>query len=451
MNKNIDKAGGKPVQKGPPRTSQARDQGIMRGEVDIARRVILGVLALVIIAVFYFVTQGIIKSYSKPEERNRTIPSFSVRGEYASAKDIQLSLAVQGEARATTEIDLVPEVGGKIVYISPNFIDGGIFKKGETLVRIDDSDYKVSVIRAESGVAQAEQALAQEIAEGEIARRDYEELGQGSASPLALRQPQRQRAEAALQAAKAELQSAKLQLTRTSVRSPFNGRVKTRTAGLGQFVAPGSRMGRIFSSDVFEVRLALTDSDLAKVDLPIAFVAKDRASAPEVLLRDTVAGQPQVWSGRIMRTDSTFDTQTRTMAAIAEIADPYGKGLSDNGIAISPGRFIQADLQGKVFENVVVIPRDGLRPDNLVYVVDETGQAEIRYPDVIHTTPEEAILRSGVSRGEIVILSPMEKSRINMKLKVVDANDSSNVLVEPEPRRGGGDSDGDSSKETTTQ
>jgi len=141
-----------------------------------------------------------------------------------------LTVETQGEARPRTEIDLVPEVGGKVVYVSPNFIEGGLFRKGETLYRIDDRDYKVAVIRAESGVAQAEQALVREIAEGEIARRDFEELGQGEPTALALRQPQRQQAEAALQAAKAELEAANLQLTRTYVNAPFNGRVRAKNS-----------------------------------------------------------------------------------------------------------------------------------------------------------------------------------------------------------------------------
>lgn len=396
-------------------------------------RILLFLVPILIVLAFLFSTQIMVNAFDKPKEKERSFNTLAVRGEYAKRGDVVLSVETQGEARPRTEIDLVPEVGGKVVYVSPNFIEGGLFKKGETLFRIDDRDYKVSVIRAESGVAQAEQALAREIAEGEIARRDFEELGEGEPTALALRKPQRQQAEAALQAAKAELEAANLQLTRTYVKAPFNGRVRAKNSDLGQFVNPGFRLGRIFSTDIFEVRLPLTDSDLAKLQLPIAYVAKDRDTAPLVKLSAQVAGKTQTWEARIMRTDSTFDTQTRSLSAIAEVFDPYGKGLSDNGMPLAPGLFIRANIKGITYKDAIILPRDGLRPDDKVYLSTEDGKGTIRDVVVIDSNEERAALASGVEEGELVILSPMEKSRVNMRLRVIDVNDPDNILREPPP------------------
>lgn len=390
-------------------------------------------IPIAIVVGFMLATALVIKSYQIPKEKEESFNTLSVRGDYAKSGDVVLKVETQGEARPRTEIDLVPEVGGKVVYVSPNFIEGGLFKKGETLFRIDDSDYKVAVIRAESGVAQAEQALVREIAEGEIARRDYEELGTGSPSALALRQPQRQQAEAALQAAQAELQATELQLTRTYVRAPFNGRVRNKNSDIGQFVSPGFRLGRIFSTDIFEVRLPLSDADLAKLELPIAYVAKDRKTARQVTLSAQVAGKMQTWEAHIMRTDSTFDTQTRSLSAIAEVVDPYGKGKSDNGMPLAPGIFISASIDGITYKDAIILPRDGLRPDDKVYVSTEDGKGAIRDVVVIDSNEERAAIASGIEVGELIILSPMEKSRVNMRLQVVDVNDSKNVLREPPP------------------
>jgi len=408
-----------------------------------------GVAAVIIPALIvlgFIVSAALFVRFNKkPEKKERAFNPLAVIADYAVRDNVQLEVSTQGEAMPRTEIDLVPEVGGKIVYVSPNFIDGAIFQKGETLIRIDDSDYKVAVIRAESGVAQAEQSLVQEIAEGEIARRDFEELGQGEPTALAMRKPQRARAEASLLAAKADLQSAKLQLTRTFVKAPFTGRVKTKSSDLGQFVSPGSRLGRIFSTDIFQVRLPLTDSDLAKLELPIAFNAKDRDSALPVRLSAQVAGKEQIWDGYIMRTDSSYDTQTRALYAIAEVFDPYGKGISDNGMPLAPGLFVSANIKGRTIDSVIVLPRDGLRPEDKVYVVDDKGKAEIRDAVVIDTSAERAILRSGVEPGELVVLGPMEKSRITMTLKVLNAKDPTEVLVDPPRPKRDEDSEGEGS------
>lgn len=398
----------------------------------ISRRIQSILLPILVLLVFPMATMAIINANEKPEETRRPFTPLAVMADYATRQDVQLTVKTQGEARPQTEIDLVPEVGGKIVYVSPNFIEGGIFTKGETLIRVDPSDYNVAVVRAQAGVAQAEQVLVREIAEGDIARTDYEELGRGAPSQLALRVPQKQQAQAALQAANADLENARLQLSRTRVLAPFTGRVRTKASDMGQFVTPGSRLGRIFSTDTVEVRLPFTDADMAKIDLPIAFVASNRDEATPVVLSAVIGGVRQQWDGLIMRTEATYDTQSRALFAIAEVSDPYGAGKSVNGVPIAPGLFVDAYVDGKIFPNAIVIPRDGLRVEDEIYTVDGKGQASIRKVVVLDATPERAVIASGVEAGELVVLSPMERSRISIPLKVLNINRPDEVLVEPE-------------------
>lgn len=405
------------------------DESGGRQRYPIFRTIIFSLLA---VAVIGGGTAAVIMANQKPEETRRPFTPLAVMADYAKRQDVRLTVRTQGEARPQTEIDLVPQVGGKIVYVSPNFIDGGVIRRGETLIRVDPSDYNVAVIRAQSSVARAEQVLAREVAEGEIARQDYQDLGRGEPSALALRLPQRQEAEAALQSAQADLENAKLQLTRTRVNAPFTGRVRSKSSDIGQFVTPGARLGRIFSTDIVEVRLPFTDADLAKIDLPIAYVARDRASAPPVTLSAVIGGVRQVWEGRIMRTEATYDTQSRALFAIAEVFDPYGEGASVNGVPIAPGLFVDAEIEGKIFENVIIIPRDGLRVENEIYTVDDKGKASIRDVVVLDASPERAVLASGVEAGELVVLSPMERSRVSIPLKVLNINNPEEVLVEPE-------------------
>ena len=129
-------------------------------------------IPLLIVAGFIIATSVFISATKKPKEKKRSFNALAVIADYAKLGNVQLEVRTQGEVRPQIEIDLVPEVGGKIVFVSPNFIEGGIFKKGETLLRIEDADFQVAVIRAEAGMAQAEQVLAQEQAEGEVARQD---------------------------------------------------------------------------------------------------------------------------------------------------------------------------------------------------------------------------------------------------------------------------------------
>lgn len=401
------------------------------GRMPLSRKILTALITAAIVLGFTYAMIIIVRLNDVPEERTRGFNTFAVQVDIAKRQDVQLYVDTQGEARPQIEIDLVPEVGGKIIYVSPNFIDGGIFKKGEVLIRIEDADYNANVIRAQSAVAQAEQVLVREQAEADIARQDFAELGTGTPSALALREPQRQEAEASLSAAKAQLDTARLQFERTAVRAPFAGRVRSKDADIGQYVNPGARLGRVFSANITEVRLALSNDDLSKLDLPVAFVASSREDAPDVVLSAQVGGEVRTWNGKIMRTDSTFDTQTRGLFAIVEVFDPYNTGATEDGVPLAPGLFVNATITGKVLENVVTFKRDGLRPSDEVYLVDETGKGSIRSVEVIDTNEQIAILASGVEAGELVVLSPMERSRISIPLQALDANDPSITLVMP--------------------
>lgn len=430
-------------------TNIGSDGAISQYRGGVLRIVIVTLAVLAVLAFFWGATLMLKKLYKKPEVKKRTRPVIAVMVDQARQDTIQLVVHVQGESRPRTEIDLVPEVAGKIVYVSPKFISGGLFHKDDVLYKIDPSDYRVGVVRAEAAVARAEQALLREEKEGEIAAQDWKDLGAGrKASDLTLRKPQLKEAQANLQSAQADLENARIRLRRTEVKAPFNGRVRSKIADIGQYVGPGTRLGKIFSTNIAEVRLALSDADIARLNLPLAYVAKDRKSAPEVKLSAIIGGKRRVWHGKIMRTSAAYDPQTRSIFAIAEVVDPYGKGAAEHIYPLAPSLFVDAEIQGKTLEHVIVIPRDGLRPENQVYVVDQDGIAEARTVDVIDTSPKRAVLESGIRPGEYVIVSPLEKSQINLKFRALDVNDPSKVLIEPQPdaeaddtKRGGNSKD----------
>lgn len=392
--------------------------------------VILVPLGIIVLA---FVAVGAMSAgQSKPEVSKRRDPTLAVMAVQAYKDTVVLDVAVQGQTRPRTEVDMTPQVGGKITYVSPQFVAGGRFRKGEVLLRLEEADFQVNVVRAEASVARAEQIVVREKAEGQIAAEDWKDLGRGGQpSALTLRKPQLAEAEASLKSAQADLDNAKLQLSRTVIRAPFHGRIQERFADISQFVSPGTRLARIFSTDSIEIPLSLNDADLTRLDLSMSAGADKNTPNPKVKLSAVIAGKARYWDGEIVRTDGVFDPDTRTISAIAEVRDPFGAGMSEDGFPLSPGLFVNAEILGKTLEDSIVIPRDSLRPEDKVYVVDEKGEAQSRDAVVLDTNADRAIIASGVEPGEYVIISPLEKSQISLKFKVLDANDPTVVLIEP--------------------
>jgi RND family efflux transporter MFP subunit len=355
----------------------------------------------------------------KPEKKAEVIKPTPVLVVAPKRETVHLAVNTQGEVRPQTEIDIVPQISGKIVYVAPGFIDGGFFKKNDTLVRIEPADFELRVIQAEAQVAQAEQRLAREKAESEIAKHDWAELGEGEASPLTLRLPQMAEAQAALDSANARLADANLQLSRTVIRAPFTGRVRTRIADFGQYVTIGTRLGRIFATKVVEVRLPLSDTELSQLDLPLAFNESKTQPGPTVELSAVVAGKSRHWSGRITRTDSAIDPRTRVLFAFVEVDDPYGAG-ADDGMPMAVGLFVDAHVEGRAIPHALVVPRTALRGDNTVYLAKDDNTLSMRTVTVVSSNRNEAILIAGIGPNDKVITSPVRAAADGMRIETVE-------------------------------
>jgi RND family efflux transporter MFP subunit len=384
----------------------------------IGRLIIIGLAAIIPLGIIF----SLVAAKPEPHRANAQPRPVAVFVDEAELQTVALTVESQGQARPRTQINLVPQVAGRITYVNPNFIEGGFFEAGETLVQIEDADYRLAVTRAAAQVAQAEQALARERAESELAASEWQALGQGEASALTLREPQMAEARAQLAAAEAALQSARLDLQRTRVSAPFSGRVRSKNADLGQYVGPGTNLGEVFSTDTVLVRLPLTDHQLGLLGIPVAYNAAADANDDgiRVTLTATLAGRQHAWEGRITRTDSAIDPQTRVLYAIAEVADPYG-AAAEGGAPLAVGLFVNARIEGREVENVSILPRSALRGEDSVYVAEVGGTLSVRTVEVIDSSPDRVVVSSGVRGGELVVTSPIRGANNGMRVQTFSA------------------------------
>jgi RND family efflux transporter MFP subunit len=299
----------------------------------------------------------------------------------------------QGTVRPRTETVLSAEVSGTITNISPEFTAGGVFGKNEVLMRIDPTNYEVAV-------RQAEALVKQRSIEYEGAKK-LRSQGYRAEAELAS-------AAAALATAEAELVRARRNLERTYIRLPYEGIVRAKDADLGQFVNPGTRLGVVFATDHAEVRLPLTDTDLAFVDLPLATVTSEAGSAsgPGVTLTATQKGRMTEWPARIVRSEGVVDEKSRVTYAVARIDDPYRR--HSEGIPLPVGTFVGATIEGAVADNVIRVPRAALRGSNELIFVDEENKLRLRSIDILRADADYIYLRGGAVAGERVVVSALE-------------------------------------------
>lgn len=346
-----------------------------------------------------------------------------------------ISIFTQGTISPRREIDLIAQVSGKVVAVNQNFAAGGFFDDQEELVKIDDSDYGFQLVRAKAKVADAAQLLATEKGRALQAKREWRELGSKEANDLFLRKPQLASAEASLKAAEADQGEAELNLKRTSIAAPFNGRVRETMVDLGQYVNAGSPIARFYGTDTFEVRLPLTDRQVSLLNLQLDILnpAQDKTPVP-ITLTSTFGGQQWQWPAYITRTDATIDVDSRVLYAVAEVRNPFDRQGDTNRPPLTIGQFVQAKITGTEISNVMVIPRTALRSENHIWVANANNQLQWVKVDVLQAKENELIVRSDLSDSFSLITSNLsiavDGMAITPEIKVGYAGAQSTVTPE---------------------
>jgi RND family efflux transporter MFP subunit len=297
-------------------------------------------------------------------------------------------------------------VSGSIVSISLKFIAGGVFFKGEELMRIDPTNYAVAVDRTKASLTQRQIEFdgAEKLrSQGYRAESEYAS------------------AAAALAAANADVINAERNLERTIIMLPYDGMVRAKEADLGQYVNTGTRLGVTFATDYAEVRLPLTDQDLAFVLLPSAASIRKTGDVvgPSVELSAVQKGKMRVWHARIVRTEGVVDEKSRVTYAVASIKDPYRLGSAVQHQSELPvGTFVAAIIDGMTLPDVVRVPMIALRASNQLMMVDENNEIQMREVEVFRRDGKFAYLSGGAKVGDRIVLTTIESPLNGMKVRV---------------------------------
>lgn len=379
---------------------------------------ILGIVAAVGVAA----VAAVILLAPKPEEKvaEAALPPVADIV-YAEPGRRTLLVPSQGSVRARHEIEVVARVGGVIESVNDAFVAGGFFQRGDSLIQIEPADYRHALTRAESQVANAAATLAQEQGMAKQAKREWRDLGTKTANDLFLRKPQLAAAEAGLAAAKADRDQARLDLQRTAVKAPFAGRVVETLVDIGQYVTPGTRLARIHSTGIAEVRLPLTDHQLSLLELPLGSAIQ---SGPAVRLTTNLAGKEREWRGQIVRTEAAIDPNSRFVYAVAQIQNPYaGEAPLINGL------FVEAQIAGKTYDDIAILPRQALHEGDHILVLNEENQLGFREVELLQAVGDQVWLRGNIATGEKVVVSSLGYSREGMVLTPNPLNEKPSGLM----------------------
>ena len=360
------------------------------------------------------------------EQPKKEPPPFNppvVEVQTLATEDITMTVNSQGVVTPAIETQLVAAVGGTVKSVSPAFVSGAVFKQGDVLAIIDDSDYVVALKLAEAKLAASKARLAEEIAKAEAAERSWQVSGRdlNNAPELLVRKPFVAEVRANEQAAAAQLQQAQRNLERTKIKAPYDGMVKARSINVGQFVSAGTKVGEIFSTDYAEVRLPVTPEELSLIDLPK--VGRNKEVGAQVKLEQHFGRTVLDWEAAIERTEGVVDQQNRMHFLVAKVSDPYGLESAKDA-PLKAGSFVYATLQGKTVSDLFRLPRTALYGSDKVLILkkmeDGAEVLSFRNVDVVHADQSHVFVAGDLFEGDQVSLTPVnnpvEGMRVNAEL-----------------------------------
>ncbi|MGL6123161.1 MAG: efflux RND transporter periplasmic adaptor subunit [Shewanella sp.] len=367
---------------------------------------------LLILLLFIFSAALLMKTKEAPEQKAEEMPVPIVDVMSVTQQTVSLNLPSYGVVTPKYKTQLVTEVQGRVLTMSANFVAGGIVKKGDELAQIEPSDYEADLMQAEASLAQATAALNEEIARGEVAKIEFKGYDKGLPPELGLRIPQLKKEQANVKYAQAALARAQRNLERTVIRAPFDGIIKVRSVDLGQYVSLGTNLGELYDTRTAEIRLPLTNDDLAYLE------SVDNPDT-QVTLSASLAGRAMTWTGTIIRSEGVIDAENRMVYLVAQINDPYLREQKNAGeLPLKFGSFVNAIIKGRTVDGIVKLPRHVVR-NSEVALVNDKNIVEIRHVNIVRSDLENVFIKDSLKTGERVAITHANNMANGQLVKVL--------------------------------
>ena len=367
----------------------------------------IGILAGCIAVAVY-----LIRSPTQVGEVAPELIPIAVRVAEVQLESVQLTVESQGKVQAAQIASLSAPVAGPIAWISPALEAGGYVEEGQTLLRLDTSDYETARDRSRAGM---QQALAESRhADNELER--IEALAKDRLASDSQLQDARRMAEVnrARQAdAEAMYRQAELDYERSEIRAPFNAIVERREVELGQYVNRAQSVAVLYGADEVEVRVPLAIRQLGYLDIPLG--ARGELSdneAPNVTLKGYYGGEEYHWEGKLVRTEATIDPNSNTVQTIIRVDQPTmpagRKSSGSQNLPLPIGLFVEAEITGKQIDGIISLPRSVIRNNNQVLVVDAENKMYFRDVQIYRLEEDRVLISSGLLPGELICTSPIQ-------------------------------------------
>lgn len=373
----------------------------------------LGLILIgVLLFVFFMLTKPQANRISRPKE------ALLIEIDILKSTDEKILIHGMGTVRPSIQIPLQARVTGEILEVNPKFIPGGLFKKGEALLKIDPSDFELTLEQAKSDYVQAKANVQLELANQSIAKSEYQLLAETievEDLALVLREPQLTIAKAQLQSAESRMKRAQLDLDRTVIKAPFNGAIIERSVELGAQLSAGNNFGTFAGTDQYWVETNIPVEHLKW----LIFNSKNKKGS-KVLLRQSLAtDERNAIQGNVSHTAMNIEEGGRLLTVYITIELPIEQD-NKNTTQLFLNSFVRLEITGKEITGSFKIPREYIRNGNNVWIMNDKNELQIKTLGIAYRGKEHIYAISGLKDGERIITSNITTPVPGMSLRAQD-------------------------------
>jgi membrane fusion protein, multidrug efflux system len=283
-------------------------------------------------------------------------------------------------------------VSGNIESINPLAIPGGQLKKGQWLAKLEPLDFELALKSQQAQLAQENANLSLVQADQLLAKEELLLLntddGLNIDQSLVLREPQLTVAKAKVSVAKNNLEKAELNLSRTSVLMPFDGKVISKSVGVGSKVSSNSSLFSVVNSNVYWLEVKIPHKFLSLLDKQqLADVSQTR-----------LWGMGKSRNARFVSVLPELDNKDRQVKLLLAIDDPEIENSNQPQVFIND--FLNIQLKGKPIKDAWTIKHSWLQADNTIWVVDKNKTLQKRAVEVLFKGQEVIYVNTDIKPGD---------------------------------------------------
>ena len=407
-------------------------------------------IAMAIVAYLYLV-----ESKEQPKLRTETEQARTLSVIEVEQFDLKAKATGFGTSSYSKKWRAIAQVEGRLVHVHPDLQAGAVIQKDEVLFRVDDGDYVSVVEEMQATIAQTNAEIAKlqqtatnydktlsierqalEVYQTELTRAEtLLARNAGSRSSIdtkrqallaqqqkiqelenskSLIAPEKASLLATVKQTESNLVQSQRNVQRTKVTAPFSMRIGDVNLQQGQFVSINETLFEGYSIDGVEVEVQLSIKEVGRL---ISF-PDDKTFDPamidmkgvrdifdvDVVVRNTSAGPGAIYPAKFLRTREVLDSQSRTVGLVVGV-NSLKEGIPTLGKPpLIEGAFCNVDFFGPKLTNQVIIPQEAIR-DSKVYLIDADNRLVTRGVEVAFIQDDYAVIRSGLTAGEKLIVA----------------------------------------------